>query len=542
MAIKNTSEYMTTRAELDKPPILPVNSDSQPIVVGKVNADTYNTPNSGRFADYDVYYQDTDINSKFFRITRMPSVFASGKNFFLITGTSLLVTNTVVAVEVLDVNGNQLQINIPDILINGTDRVVVVNVKSDDYYGDAIITILGEAKDVPSSWKGVYNVKWQKKVLVNPTIDNEDDVIFVKNPTITFDEIYDEIGYISKVNYDKTIYNQGLMYSKIAWEKLSPLMEYRLYLQNGVSPSTNGNFDTLDAWYTGSSYVDHAYVSSNKLYISQSYGLFGITLGVTQSFAMEANKIYTLTANLESESDLGGSVASVMIYSGSNLLLYLYATSSVTLTGEFSSPIGMSASIELTGQAFALQTVWSNVYIQDLISGSYGNGFTKEMEGGYLYISGSDMTIYPRTSEYETGSYGTYISKVVNSNMAIANNSYQAKQIRNKLYDRVQFISASYELNYGKKQLIGNPNVKNSYLKLKLRNLETYVGSVKYVDLYKNPGNTYIGRYPIVAHDMLVSGSVFTSSVDFTNNWSFISSGTYINPRRLPAEQTLAVD
>jgi hypothetical protein len=200
------------------------------------------------------------------------------------------------------------------------------------------------------------------------------------------------------------------------------------------------------------------------------------------------------------------------------------------LTGAFSSSFDTSASIELSGQAFAIQTVWSNVIIQDLISGSFGNGFTKDMEGAYLYISASDLTIYPYSNLYSASFYETYISKVISNNMAIANNSYQAKRVGTSIYDRTPFTNASYTIHYGKTEYVGSDNVQNSYLNVKLRNLSTIVGSLKFIDLYKNPGNSYIGRYPLVAHDMLISGSVFTSSADFINNWTFIESGTYVPP------------
>lgn len=502
-------------------------------------------PKSGNLRDYEVYYEDADPKSKFFRIRKIPSVLASGKNYFLISGTDLLQPTTNVVVEVLDVKGKRLAVEIPRVLVNGTDRAVVIVVYPTDYYGDCIITVLGEAIDVPNKWKGNYNVRWQTTVLCNPSIDNDDDAIFANSPTIEYQEIYDTQGNITKLISDKTVFNQGLMYSRIAGEKLSPLMTYQLYLVDGVSPSTNSNFDTLDSWYTGSPYVDNAYVSSNKLYVSQSYGLFGITLGVTQSIAMKAYKKYTLQADfMGSESNLAGSVASAMICSGSDVLLYLYSTAStdISMFGEFSSSVDISASIELGGQAFALMTVWANVSVEDYVTGSNWGGFTKDMEGGVLEVSESNMVIYPRTPEYLNKTYTSYISKVISSHLAIANSSYQAYNTTLKVNNRVEFISGSYSLNYGKIEYIGSDNVKNSYLKLNFRNLSTIVGSLKYIDLYKNPGNNYIGRYPIVAHDMLISGSSFTQSADFTNNWILITSGSYDDRKLQFHSKTHALD
>ena len=85
-------------------------------------------------------------------------------------------------------------------------------------------------------------------------------------------------------------------------------------------------------------------------------------------------------------------------------------------------------------------------------------------------------------------------------------------------------------MDYAKTEYVGSNNVKNSYLNVKFRNLSTIVGSLKYIDLYKNPGNSYVGRYQLIAHDMLKSGSSFSSSADFTDNWIFIESGTYVPP------------
>ena len=491
-------------------------------------------PKTGKLQDYQVYINDTDPNSTYFKVQKIPTVLASGKNYFLISGTDLLQPTTNVAVEVLDVNGKNLSVEIPQVLLNGTDRVVVITILPTDYYGKCTITILGEAIAVPLQWKGNYNVKWQTTVLCNPSIDNEDDAIFSNNPTISYSEIYDSSGSITKVITDKDIFKQGQIYSKVAGEKLSPLMSYQLYLINGVNPTINSTFTSLNGWYTGSSYIDKAYVSNNNLYISQSYGLFGVTQGVTQSFAIEANKVYTFTADfIGVSSSLGGSVASAMVYSGSNIFLYLHSTSSTvqTLTAEFSSSTNMSASIELTGQAFALQTVWANVAVEDLVSTSHGPGFTKDMEGGTLYISSSDMTIYPpNTPRYATSSYTANIDTVVNPTLAIVNSSFQAYNILTKNYERVPFVSGSYILNYGKTQVVGSNNVQNSYLNIKFRNLNTIAGSLKYIDLYKNPGNNYIGRYPLTAQDMLLSGSTYSSSADFTSNWGLIESGTYSPP------------
>jgi hypothetical protein len=491
-------------------------------------------PKSGKLKDYPVYYKDTDENSKFFAVSRFPEKLKSGKNFFLITGTDLLTPTTPVLIEVLDVNGNELDVKIPNILVNGTDRMIVINIKSTDYYGKGIITILGQAQDVPKEWKNAYNVRWQKEIIINPSLYNDGEVIFENDPKIYFTEDYDETQVISNEKYTEVNYRQGLIYSKIGKSFLVPAQfSYMIYLQDGPLLTQNALFDGLTGWDTSSTYISDVTASDSKLYFSQSYGMFGITEGVTQDFSMSANVIYTLNAEFKgSESELGSSVASVAVYAGSNLYTYLYTTAStdITLASQFSSSTDTVATIELSGQAFAVNTVWSNVYVANLISGSNGNGFSTAMEGAKLTVSASDMTVYPNTDLYEvSGTYTTYIYKIINPETAIVNNSYQAYNLQTKNFQRVAFISASYNINYNKLEYVERENIRNSYLELFFKDLSTHVGNLKFVDVYKNPGKIYVGRYDVQSYNFFLDGNDFTDLQDFTDNWTSGGTGSYAN-------------
>lgn len=491
-------------------------------------------PKSGKLKDYPVYYNDTSPESRFFQISKFPEKFNSGKTYFLITGTNLLVPTTPVLVEILDVNGNPLPVEIPNILVNGTDRMIVVTISSTSYYGKGNVTILGHAIDVPKEWKNTYNVKWQRDIIINPSLANDGEVIFENDPEIYFTEVYDESQIISNEIFNEIHYNQGLMYSKVGKSALTPAQyTYTVYLQDGPLVTQNPLFDGLTGWDTSSTYISAVTASDNKLYFSQSYGLFGITEGVTQNFSMSANVVYTLNAEFKgSESNLGSSVASVAVYSGSNLISYLYTTAStdITFAVQFSSSVDKIATIELGGQAFALNTVWSNVYIANLISGSNGNGFSTAMEGAKLIISASDMTVYPDTNLYDvSGSYTTYIYKVINPQTAIVNNSYQAFNVATKNFQRVAFISASYDILYNQVEYVDRPNIRNSYLDVFFKNLKTKVGSLKYVDLYKNAGNIYVGKYNVQSYNILLDGNEFTNLTDFTDNWTSGGTGSYAN-------------
>ena len=491
-------------------------------------------PKTGKLKDYNVYYNDTDANSKFFQVSQFPEKFTSGKSYFLITGTELLTPTTPVLIEVLDVNGNRLPVEVPNILINGTDRMIIVGISSTSYYGKGSVTILGQAVDVPKEWKNVYNVKWTKDVVINPALSNDGDVLFINDPQIYFTEVYDESRIISNEIYIPTVYAQGVMYSKTGKSGLEPAQySYKLYLKDGPLLTQNALFDGLDYWDTSSAYISDVTASDSKLYFSQSYGLFGITEGVTQNFSMSANVVYTLNAEFKgTESVLGSSVASVAVYSGATLFSYLYTTAStdITFAVQFSSSADVIATVELSGQAFALNTAWSNVYVANLISGSNGNGFSTEMEGAKVIVSESNMTVYPNTNLYSTDSvYETYIYKVINPTTAIANSSYQAYNTITKNYQRVEFIDASYNISYNKIRYVDNPTIRNSYLEVFFSQLSTHAGKLKYVDLYKNPGNIYVGRYDVQSYNILLHGNEFMDLNDFTDNWTYGGSGSYAN-------------
>lgn len=348
---------------------------------------------------YDVYKIDNDINSEYFNISSFPDVFTSGKNYFLISGTDKLKPNTNVIVEIIDSRGNTIYNDIPDILINGTDRAICVYVYDDTPYGLCKITILGELQDAPPEWNGKYNVKWERTVLVNPTLPDIDGAIFINNPSVTVSEIYDISGSLTTKIYEPIIQTSG---------------------------SISGSFYG-DENFAGTDYV---------------------------------------------------------------------------------------------------------IKIQD-------GEFNTNMLGGQLYISASNMSILTdNSSQYTTIDYSCSIVNVINSQMAVVNVPYILKNNVTNVYKKHQFVADVYYLYYNSPitSSIGSggtqgsgigTNVIKSYLDIKLDNLSTYIGNIKYVDLYKQPGNIFIGRYPLDSINELKSGSQFTSINDFTENWTYVTSSEF---------------
>lgn len=149
---------------------------------------------------YNAFISDTDTNSRYFRVTQIPDVFTGGKNGFLIQGSTELAKDSYLMIEIKDAAGNTIYYEPaygnPD-YYEGTSKPVAVYVYNDTAFGPCTITILGELTEyeidgvkypIPDNWIGVPNVKWQRRVNVNPNLKNTTPIRFYKRPVATVTE------------------------------------------------------------------------------------------------------------------------------------------------------------------------------------------------------------------------------------------------------------------------------------------------------------------------------------------------------------------
>jgi len=147
-----------------------------------------------------VLVNDTDPNSRYFKITELPDTFTGGKNAFLIQGSPELVSDTIVKIQIRDSQGNIIYHEpgegIPE-YFEGTSKVVAVYIYPDTAFGPCTVTILGELSEyvsngvrvpVPENWKDTYNVKWEKQINVNPILANTSKIRFYRRPKIDITE------------------------------------------------------------------------------------------------------------------------------------------------------------------------------------------------------------------------------------------------------------------------------------------------------------------------------------------------------------------
>jgi hypothetical protein len=160
---------------------------------------------------YSVLIQDTDPNSKYFKITELPDTFTGGKNAFLIQGSEFLVADTIIKIEIKDSQGNIIYHEpgegIPE-YYEGTSKVIAVYVYPDTAFGPCTITILGEIseyedsngvrKPIPLQYKDTYNVRWQKQINVNPFLQNNTKIRFYRRPQVQISEVLKPVFTISE--------------------------------------------------------------------------------------------------------------------------------------------------------------------------------------------------------------------------------------------------------------------------------------------------------------------------------------------------------
>lgn len=150
--------------------------------------------------DYDVYIEDTEFFSDYFRISELTSILTSGKNAFLINGSPYLKQTTEVLVELLDSENNPVYLHPIRNYTEGLARVVSMEIYKTTPRGKAKLIILGEAKTdkngvpVPERWKGKYNVRYTRELVIDPTILNVTPIRLYDRPDLNVQEI--QVPYV----------------------------------------------------------------------------------------------------------------------------------------------------------------------------------------------------------------------------------------------------------------------------------------------------------------------------------------------------------
>jgi len=189
---------------------------------------------------YAVLVNDTQPDSKYFKISELSDTFTGGKNAFLIAGSEYLVPDTKIQIELKDSAGNVIYHEPGEGMISssingesfvaeyyeGVSKVVAVYVYPDTAYGPCTLTILGElnqyvdgngfTKPVSLDWENKYNVKWQKQINVNPSLANTTKIRFYKRPIVSITELLEPVYRIESGSKVSSGINQSFANIKIS--------------------------------------------------------------------------------------------------------------------------------------------------------------------------------------------------------------------------------------------------------------------------------------------------------------------------------------
>lgn len=404
-----------------------------------------------------VLIDDVSIDSDYFRLKDFPNILHAGKNYFLIGGSDLLKPDSQVLVEITDSQGGSIYYEIPDALIAGTFRIVSIFVYSDTPIGEATVTIIGEAQQFKQN---SLSVDAQLLESLQKQLDT-----------------WKNTKPIQSTNIDSSVINQQL---KIQQAQVAAL-------QSAVN--------TLNTK------------------VSQDETLLNIPI------IWKGKPNVRWTGKVKIDTLKGDDVPAVMQKSPKLLVTEVYDDSrslDIILTPQTFSADYASGAL---GTAFGNKKNNSDYFVK-LTTGS----FVKSMEGAIIVFPApcSSLAI-PRP-------FNTQITRVVNSTLAQVSPSYIFIKADTDIFGRplqsifqpIEFTQPSaFTLQYASQsQNTGSINKRISYLNVKVTDLDTYAGVLKYVDIFKQPGNVFVGRYPIQPNEKICRGSYFFTVNDFINNWN----------------------
>ena len=475
-----------------------------------------------KLENINVLINDTDANSKYFKITELPETFTGGKNAFLIQGSEYLVPDTIIKIQIKDANGDTIYYEPGEGIVSssvngewfvseyyeGTSKVVAVyiypnttidangNPLDGTAYGPATITILGELKEyesnglrlpIPDNWKDTYNVKWTKTVNVNPSLSNTTKIRFYRRPTAKITELLQPLYTIDSGTGLKV--DSGISQS-FAQIDLSNLETFAGDVKRvKVYRTSEGDISDYDL-------IQDVLLESKELLTT--YGLSGSVIGETGIFTSETLQKYWNTGSLKAELT-SSRVESGLKVSGSGILRYTQSldinsanTYELNLDAFYSSSVNSNLGIYLSYTS-------QSTTISSSIGTLYGINPTKNLSDTVIPFSIANN--YPSASLYFSQSNGEW---------HIGNVSLKLSQDTAFSPDSISFITTM-------PTILGNDVFNFKF--------EFYDLNNNYVPVFVTQSATFVGAPTTINTDTIISASL-SQSLDALYKVSSSISGT----------------
>lgn len=149
-----------------------------------------------------VYLYDHTLTSPdYFVVKDLPDQFNAGKNIIKLGGsTNSLLQESQVKIELLSSTGEPIYLEYGKYVDRLGYRYITAYIYPDTAPGYAMLTIVGTAKvdvisngypvTIPAKWQNRDNLKWQKRIKIEPLERNNSDIIFSESPTVNISELF----------------------------------------------------------------------------------------------------------------------------------------------------------------------------------------------------------------------------------------------------------------------------------------------------------------------------------------------------------------
>lgn len=209
-----------------------------------------------------VLIEDRSQESVYFNIKQLNTYFTGGRNSFLITGTVLLEPNTEIFIEILDVNGNSMYLEAVKNFSEAGSRLVVIEVYENTPRGAATLTIVGTARQsadgklIPENLKRNVNVRWQKKLIIEPKTRNNSRIRVKRQPEIILNELLLTGSLLSQSSITVPVSNITLKPKNVLNKQRGYIVltndgEAIRFRSSHISPKITGSITLQQRKYTG---------------------------------------------------------------------------------------------------------------------------------------------------------------------------------------------------------------------------------------------------------------------------------------------------
>lgn len=138
------------------------------------------------------FIEDTSETSPFyFNIQQFPSVVGGGKSVIVLKGNGdNLRLNSTIDVEIKDANGDNVFVEMTNFIDRFNNYYITFEVYDITARGPATVYLVGEAlidengDEIPLEFRGNYNVRWSRSLMLLPFERNSADLYFDKPPTV----------------------------------------------------------------------------------------------------------------------------------------------------------------------------------------------------------------------------------------------------------------------------------------------------------------------------------------------------------------------